>query len=715
LKKFSKSLILILFISAFLLPLIPIKANPKPAQSDPLTFRYGTTTANLDWDPAIYAASAADAARLASLENFLCWPGNWDGDLEDLQPMLAIDWDFDFWLEEENTLGFKNRGGVANVTLTLRDNVTFHDGSIWNATVAKWNIDRYFILTGDLTGNGDPNMQVTWWESAEDQLPFYTESWNMSHFIGQIPSYNGLVATDPNLRGRFPKVKRVVILDNGTLNGGGIIRIEYNDWNAFPVVGGLLNGFKGSYTGMISMEAYKDYWDAPIYGFGNDPDFPQDETFQHLVGTGPYIFDHWTATGPTTGGLLVKNENYWNKTALEVRGWYEIDEVNLVLFSPEAAGRDARNLAMDTDALDYSYDIPSWSFNYDNVLSQEKLVYASSNAASIYANCLTLSSINETYWKTGYDLGDPSPYPYYPDGIPRLFRKAISYAFDYDGFIQTAYNGRAWRMTSFLHVNSTYVNPDIPIANLNLTIARQAMLAQFPIETAALGLTMNSTDIEWQLAASTDPIFTLNFYWDPSAINLILKDYMETALANIGCDYFDDTAHELVPDIWTHITGLTFPYFSAQAWPFGWILYPGEINQPFLVSYFANPGDGTYDTYYNLGFVYLDNVTFWLDEIYYSNQSRRQVLYDNIAETLQTWHYSWLWIAQGQAGSVYRREWEINGARWGQIGDFTYIRWVGWSPTPTPISGYSIFSVVTISAASIGIIYILMRKKKKLL
>ncbi len=710
-KKLSRNLVLILIISAILIPFIPIMANPRPAQDETLTLRFGTTSTNLDWDPTIYAASSADAARWATLENFVVFPAGWNGELELLQPMLATEWDIEFWPEELNTEGFINRGGIANITFTLREGVTFHDDSIWNATVAKWNIDRVFIVTGDLTGNGDTNMQMDQWEPAEDHLPFYTENWNMSHFIGQMPSYNGMVATDPNLLGKFPKIRQVVILDNGTVDGGGIIRIEYNEWNPFAIWD-FLSGYVGGYIQMISMEAYKDYWDAPIYGYGNDPAFPQDETFQHLVGTGPYIFDHWTATGATTGGRLYKNENYWNTTALEARGWYELDEIDFVLFSPDQAGTDARNLAIDTDNLDFSYDVPGWSFDYDNVISQEKLVYDASEIGYTYSTCLTLNSINETYWKVGYDLGY-SGMPY-PDGIPRLFRKAISYAFDYDGYIQTAYNGRAWRMTGFLHINNTYANTDIPVAYLDLTIARQAMLAQFPTETAALGLTMSSTDAEWQLAASTDPIFTLNFYWDPTSTYTILKDYVGTALANIGCDFYDDTDHELTPTIWTHVSGGTFPYFSAQAWPLDWTLYANDIIHPFVLAYFQNPGDWTYDPYYNLGFVDIANVSFWLDEIYYSNQSRRQVLYDNIAEVLQTWHYSWLWIAQGQTGSVYRREWEMDLARWGQMGDFTYVRWVGWTPTPQPIPGYSIFSLVTASAASVGVIYIMMRKKKKL-
>lgn len=709
-KKFTRNLVLILIFSSLLVPFIPGKATPKPAQEEVVKFRWGSQTTALDWDPPIYHPSWADQCRWACLENFVAYPPGWDGmvEVDQLQPMLATSWDFEYWPEEPNSAGFVNRGGIKAINFTLRENVTFHDGSLWNATVAKWNIDRIFIVTGNLTGNGDPDMQSDYWEAAIDHLPFYTASWDMSSFIGQMPSYNGLVATDPALNGTFPKVKEVTVLDDGGSIGGGKVRIEWNEWNPFAIWD-MCHGYPGAYVLLMSMDAYKDYWDAPIYGYGSHPDFPQDETFKHLVGTGPYIFDHWITTGPTTGGLVVKNENYWNKTALEDRGWFEVDEVDFVLFSPDQSGTDARNLAMDTDAIDYSPDIGGFNFIYENVIAQKKLVYDPSDFGWWGVDAVILNCINETYWKTSYDLGYPSPYT---DGIPRLFRKAISYAFDYDGFIQTAYNGRAFRSKSFLHINNTYLNPSIPIAEFDLTIARQAMLAQFPVECALRALSMSSTDADWQLVASNNPIHTVNFYWDPTSRYTILKAYMEVALGNIGCDYYDDLAHELSPTIWTHVSGETFPFFTAQAWPMEWTTYANDIIHPFVSAYFKNPGDWSYDPYYNLAFTYLYNVTYWMDQIYYSNQTTRQELYDNIAITLQTWQYPWMWIAHGMVGSVYRREWELNLDRWGGTGDLTYIRWVGWSPEEEPIPGYPIFFILTLSA--IGVIYVLMRKKKKL-
>ena len=711
-RKFTKILVLMLLFSSFAIPFLPVTAEPKPAQADPLIFRFGVQSTAGDWDPAIRYAAPADVARFPTLEGFVTYPAYWNGDVNTLIPCLATDWDFEYWPVEQNSKGYYNSGGIKSTTLTLRENVTFHDGSQWNATAAKWNLDRIMIVSGNLTGRGNTKYLADFWEDATDYLPFYTESWNFSSAIGTMPSYNGMTATIPALNGTFPKIKNVTILDAGGPNGGGIIKINYNDWASFSVWE-ILAGNPQHYILMISMEAYADYWDRAIYGFGEIPGFPQDDTFKHLVGTGPYVFDHWTTTGPTTGGLITKNENYWNKTALEAAGWFGIDEVQFVLFSPDADGTQARNLAMKTGAIDFSSDVSGFNFVYDEVIAQDDITYYT-NPIGDYPFCLILNCINETDWKTYYDLGiSPAP----TNGIPRLLRKAVSYAFDYEGFLQTAYNGRATRMNSYLGNDNLYANPSIPMPYLNLTIAREAILAQYPTECAARSLDENSSDQEWINVANSNPIYTVDFYWDTSAVQQVLEDYLGTALHNIGLDYYPDTVsdpHEF-PTIWAHILG--GGAFTAQIWGSTWAIAPNDIGHAHINAYFKYPGPFT--VYYNLAFSYLDNVTDWIDQIYFSNHTIRQVCYDNIGLTLQDYQYPWMWIGHGKFGYVYRREWAVHEFEryLGMptiVGDLTHIKWVGWEPAgPTEIPGYSMYITLAISTATtVGIIYVMMKKRK---
>jgi hypothetical protein len=97
--------------------------------------------------------------------------------------------------------------------------------------------------------------------------------------------------------GRYSRIKNVTIIED--LASGGKIRINFNDW------GGAGSQLLYIYNHpMISMKAYKDYFDVPIYGLGDVPGFPQPDISGgypstgfpgHLIGTGPYI----------TGGILL--------------------------------------------------------------------------------------------------------------------------------------------------------------------------------------------------------------------------------------------------------------------------------------------------------------------------------------------------------------------------------------------------------------------------
>ncbi|MHA2051704.1 MAG: hypothetical protein ACW986_18995, partial [Promethearchaeota archaeon] len=155
-RKFSTKLIFILLIGAVILPLIPVRAQPTPPVEIPI-FRVGVNGGAVgNWDSIIASAGFAGANYGSqSLEPFMAWPYNWTGEYDDVTPVLAASWEITPWPEEMNnhpTNPFLMTGGVKAIELTLRENVTFHDGSDFNATVAKWNIDRIILLSGNITG-----------------------------------------------------------------------------------------------------------------------------------------------------------------------------------------------------------------------------------------------------------------------------------------------------------------------------------------------------------------------------------------------------------------------------------------------------------------------------------------------------------------------------------------------------------------------------------
>ncbi|MFX0081713.1 MAG: ABC transporter substrate-binding protein, partial [Candidatus Hodarchaeota archaeon] len=444
-------------------------------------------------------------------------------------------------------------------------------------------------------------------------------------------------------------------------------------------------------------------------------------------------------TGPASGGLLTKNYNYWNRTGLEERGWFDVTHIDFVVFPDD--GRDARNTAFYTGNLDFAWDVAGWELDYETVTTDPDFVYSQSNVGYPYMRCITMNCINETYWKEAWDNGiwtwngtdwvmlyPPHTIPTDPlgnggvRGIPRLFRKAISYAFDYEGFMQTAYEGRAFRCNSFLGANSTYANEAIPMPYLNLTIARECMLQQFPTECAANGLNSGNIDDDalWQsVGTGSTPIWKLNFYWDIAVDHMVQKDYLVTALRNIGCSYYEDYPDDNLPsnqftDTFQSYAGGAYPYFIYEA-SIGvdWTHYDNYIVHPFLYAYHRNKGDWSFDMGWNAAHMYLDNVTFWMEEFYYSNATHQQEIMDNVAITLQTYEYPWVWICETIAGSAWRTEWDIEIEFWANILPYTRVSYVGKEEELAPIPGYAMGIFLSISFVTLlGTIYAVMRKKK---
>ncbi|MHA2400739.1 MAG: ABC transporter substrate-binding protein [Promethearchaeota archaeon] len=483
-QKFSKKLIFILLVSALVLPLIPARAQPAEAP----TFRVGLNGGAVgSWDSIIASAGFAAFYGGSTLEPFMYWPYNWSGSFDDLVPVLATDWEITPWPEEMNnhpTNPFLMTGGVKAIELTLRENVTFHDGSDFNATVAKWNIDRTILLSGNITGALKPEHMTdaiykamySFWLPAERWSQYETASWNVSQFIGQPASYGeyGPTQTPPgdplNLystyyNGTYSRVKNVTITEDK--KSGGKIKVYYNDWSSVLLYIDT--------TTCASMDAYKDYTDIPIVGLGDDPRFPQPDVSTgypstgfpgHLIGTGPYRFiDHDEVLQQ---GIMVRNDNWWNLTAMQANNYSVAPEIAMVTFPISQAGYNALTLAMVTGTIDYADDTGQAAF-YQDMVADPDINYIV-GGISADRNFITLNAINETYWKTwadagpaAYNLSDPDGFAgdlsflydidndgtVHVDGINRAMRKAVSYAFDYDVYINSILEGRGVRSGGF--------------------------------------------------------------------------------------------------------------------------------------------------------------------------------------------------------------------------------------------------------------------------
>jgi ABC-type transport system substrate-binding protein len=819
-KKFTKSLTFFLLISSILLPILP---TITVAQADVIVYKVSSSAITGSWDPANYDWYTINWGSYAAvaLEYPIGLPAYYTAGAEGI-PMedewigiLCTDWELEPWPSENNSVGFFNTGGYKSVTLTLREGVKFHDGSDWNATVFKWNIDRYYIVELNLTGKADPDGAIGRGSTVvDDYEDYFTASWNMSHYdaaqdlettpppvdptitdyayynLGpnrSLVSYPGVdilpngTVRNPNpyggwdyaagaanhwgSYGRFPHVNYVEILENP--QSGGKIKVHSNSWN----VGGLPSFV--NYP-MLSYDTYRhNYTVDRVYGYQNDVQDEHNPTMvQHMIGTGPYYYVEHDETGTPPGGYLLKNENYWNKTALEADGWFDADRLEVIKFPAGELGRDAKNTALLTHSIDYAWDSMYSPIDSDAVIANPNIEYFE-QATSEYKTNIVMNSINETWWawptmdswrRAFYDgAGDKVA-----GGVPRAMRKAMSYAFNYDLMIHTVLDDRAIRGGGVIGEPNIFYNATVGAmkATYDLATARDILLTtendisgevytamgwsnfywpnpdlyNFSKKCADRGLTASSPDADWRWVADNDPIFVLNFYWDSAHEDI--KSVLQTSLRDIGVALKDKTGitNRVTTIIWDtvkigHLTTFDGEYslFSCGAWVMDEHL---PHNEPITNLFWAHvdPDKGewrtlgmagveSYHYWGNYGFNFNDDADYYYDRMVTSEPVARRKWISKMAEVQQTEVYSKIWAYEAKEGLALWKDWEPftvpdlqgrDAPLWGSPGfPPQFLNYVGLPEEYQIIPGAPLLLTLTGSAVSmIGIIYMIRRKKK---
>ncbi|GAG61099.1 unnamed protein product, partial [marine sediment metagenome] len=414
------------------------------------------------------------------------------------------------------------------------------------------NIDRTIWVSGGFGSApgsaGKPSPLVTTlWIKASDWAPYFTPEWDLSWAIGKNATYGGLtntVASD-GITGHVAWINKTIAVDPLTL------RIEFNAWNSEPfgTLGGQYQG--GYWHEMISMETY-----ATNYTVERIPKWDSTDV-AHFVGTGPYKFvEHDTVV--LGGGSVIRNDDWWNATAMQALGYHGITEGQLVHYVKGSEGEIARNLALLSGDLDIANDLPSSPLDFDQVDSSPNHDYTPFGLWDRVGPAIWLNCINESaYWTNPAVIHTPIPglgnktaaqFWGNPNGVPRAIRQALSYAFDYVTFIDTEKEGRAVRAGGALGVNSPYNNPSVNLPAQDLAIARAKMLAAYPNETAARSLDGSSTNAEWINVGETNPIWTGEHHTEARFEEV--DGYIILAANNIGCNYtLVDHPNGVFPDI----------------------------------------------------------------------------------------------------------------------------------------------------------------------
>ncbi|GAG65267.1 unnamed protein product [marine sediment metagenome] len=162
---------------------------------------------------------------------------------------------------------------------------------------------------------------------------------------------------------------------------------------------------------------------------------------------------------------MSKNMDYWNRSALEAEGLFDVERLEIINFPPGEAGATAKNNALLTHLIDRATDDSNMPLDTQTVKADTRINYFD-GAASEYLTQITLNSINETYWAwpnvdeyvidTSYTNEKGLPV----NGIPQVLRRAICYAFNYDSMIN-ALEGKAVQGGGTVGTANLYYNASV--------------------------------------------------------------------------------------------------------------------------------------------------------------------------------------------------------------------------------------------------------------
>ncbi len=498
-----------------------------------------------------------------------------------------------------------------NYTFTLRQGITFHDGTPFNASSVQYNFER-------MLATFDPSGPV--WMVAEPILggaaienAVYGSGPGSDDHVGNFTEW-----ADANEDG----TGAVLVLDTYTVR----IRLAY-PYVPFLAsityaVGSMISPTCVEANGGIEIGSHNDYLD------------------ENTCGTGPYMVTEWT---PDVNIVLARNENYWRADSARANfpNAGAIDEV-IIKTNEDVNSRILNIQAEEADVVYWptthatqvynNVSAPAFSANDG---TQQSLTpntlkvwaqYPTFNIASIH---FTMSeTMNET------TLGRVVENPYKVIN----FRKALSHAFDYETLIDTVANGFGNQFAG-------------PIPTGMFGYPEDASTYAYDIEEAVSywNDAMNNNGLDDILANNS---YTLVFYYNSGNTvrenaQLLLADGLRAVIDH-------DDAEQPGEELAIQVQGLEWSNYLHAAiagevgcWMIGWA--PDYADPDNYVAPYAK-STGTFGYWARLGDSPGWNtaeVDGWIETAAQSlDEEERETLYAQITEAVYE-HAAYIWVYQG--------------------------------------------------------------------
>ncbi|NVM43402.1 MAG: hypothetical protein HWN79_00660 [Candidatus Lokiarchaeota archaeon] len=679
-------LVFLTFLTVFPVISVAVVANvPKLAQEERVSFVVGEggTGAMLDdWDPAI-----ATTGNFGSLEP-LVW-ANWVD--RQAYPMLATGWTIHPRRDEGG-----NTGGVAAISFTLRQGVEFMDGLKFNASVVKWNFDRMHAITQQNTVP-HKRWQGNWWFDPSSVAHRFTEHWNLTWGL-----------SDPFGNGKVPIINETIIVSEYLVN------FTLNKYAATPQ--------RFSNLPLISSKEYAAFATDVIRGYSG-------QGVDHCVGTGAYQFVY-ADNVVTNTQYSVKNENYWNKDYLESQGLFVVDDAYVRWYATsdarttallagdiDSSGWQAQNKLTDMDALEASAYHTLYPTEYDPSYTTVQFSCKENNdkPIGVFAGSPYDGWSLRDYWPT-WAAANGIPGVPLAQGVNKSVRQAISYAFNYQNYMDVQYADiGAVRCDSPLGAECVWNDGTVPGYDYDVIKARETLLNDpyYLAKATARGLDVNSATSEWNGIAGTNPINTFT-YLDGGTPHKLAT--LEKALNDLGFA-MNSTISTAIDTQWMHTKkAMQFDMFS-YIWPSD-PLYPMDwmgVGMNLLYNSYAV----AIPSLYNFGMLQNSSIDILMANIPFAGTAA-QPLYNELCAMLYR-EANHLYIAQAQRGVCVNSGWNVTqaaleqgGGRWVRTEQLGGARLTAAPPAPPEIPGYPTLILVLFSfAAILGLGYNITRKRKK--
>ena len=266
----------------------------------------------------------------------------------------------------------------ANYTVVLRDDVWFHDGTKFDATAAKWNFDRlYYLMNNGLA-------------KAGELFEYY----------------------DVSSKSFQPIINHTEVIDDLTLKF--VCNTPYGPFEA-------LLCFNAAYMLSPTSTSLMKIFDTAI---------------GHLIGTGPFVYDHYEA------GVEIRFHawDYYYKPRAKID----------TLFFSVINDAQLRNNALLTGDVDILLTPLS---SLIDILDSNPKIELKKSSQSVSITYLAMNN----YW------------------INSSFRKAISYAFNYSFVIEELLDSQALRLKSPIPQGIFSANDSYNVSITNISKARELM------------------------------------------------------------------------------------------------------------------------------------------------------------------------------------------------------------------------------------------------